>query len=210
MSNKLQRKGALKKGKSKKKGVSKQNVVKGKRKRVTFADDNALDDHDTVNDEANDVEMEETIHTTSKAAKRQNRSSGSGHEGRKKSLKGAGGFKKGMKVSTLTSRCDGDNPGSYSKGLDKRLSGTAVSIRKSGFVMVKWDIFNTTTPAHFSHLDTLPTKLTTETIVSIMMNLAEGAVLAKVPKDQQGAVPKNFFEALTRSDWRDWVASVKK
>ena len=63
MSNKLQRKGALKKGKSKKKGVSKQSIVKGKRKRVTFADDNTLDDHDMVNDEANDVEMEETTHT---------------------------------------------------------------------------------------------------------------------------------------------------
>ena len=207
MSNKLPRKGALKKGKSKKKGVSKQNIVKGKRKRVTFADDNNLDDHDMVNEEANDVE---TSHTTSKAAKRQNRSSGSGQKGRKKSLKGAGGFKKGMRVSILTSRYDGNNPGSYSKGLDKRLCGTVVSIRKSGFVMVKWDISNTTTPAHFSHLDTLPTKLTTEMMVSIMMNLTEGAVLTRVPKDQQGAVPRNFFEALTRSDWRDWVASVKK
>jgi hypothetical protein len=47
-------------------------------------------------------------------------------------------------------------------------------------------------------------------IAAIMMCLEIGSVPSFKPADQKGAWPKDFLEALTRSDWRDWVAAVKK
>ena len=47
-------------------------------------------------------------------------------------------------------------------------------------------------------------------IASIMMALEIGSIPSFKPADQSGAWPKDFFDALLRSDWRDWVAAVKK
>jgi hypothetical protein len=47
-------------------------------------------------------------------------------------------------------------------------------------------------------------------VASIMQALEIGSVPSYCPADQSGDWPKNFFDALIKSDWRDWVSAVRK
>ena len=50
-------------------------------------------------------------------------------------------------------------------------------------------------------------KVSVETILTVLGDTTE---LKTRPEDQEGNWPSNFFEALVRSDWREWVSAVKK
>ena len=49
-----------------------------------------------------------------------------------------------------------------------------------------------------------------ESINSIMMALEIGSIPSFKPNDQDGAWPKNFLEALIRSDWGECILAVQK
>ena len=72
--------------------------------------------------------------------------------------------------------------------------------------MVLWD-GDTSPYTHYTTLERIPDKLTSS---SVMLALEVGATTSTGPSDLKSAWPKDFFEALVRSDWRAWVAAVKK
>ena len=115
---------------------------------------------------------------------------------------------KGDVVSTATTNFDGKNPGSYSSGMPDRLLGRVVSRSKTGGnVKVKGDVDGCVCSMHWTHLHLEVPKVSVETMLTI---LGEASQLKSHPDDQDDAWPTNFFDALTRSDWRDWVLAVKK
>jgi hypothetical protein len=49
-----------------------------------------------------------------------------------------------------------------------------------------------------------------QTFYSIMATLEVGCALKRAEESEEANWPKDFFEALVRSDWRDWVVAVQK
>ena len=50
----------------------------------------------------------------------------------------------------------------------------------------------------------------TQTFYTIMATLEVGSALKRSEENEEANWPKDFFEALIRSDWRDWVLAVQK
>jgi hypothetical protein len=50
----------------------------------------------------------------------------------------------------------------------------------------------------------------TQTLYTIMATLEVGSALKRSEENEEANWPKDFFEALIRSDWRDWVLAVQK
>jgi hypothetical protein len=50
----------------------------------------------------------------------------------------------------------------------------------------------------------------TQTFYTIMATLEVGSALKRSEEDEEANWPKDFFEALIRRDWRDWVLAVQK
>ena len=48
------------------------------------------------------------------------------------------------------------------------------------------------------------------TIMAILMALEVGSTPSFRPSYQEGAWPKNFFDAIIRSDWKRWILAVRK
>ena len=49
-----------------------------------------------------------------------------------------------------------------------------------------------------------------QTCFTIMATLAVGSALKRSEGHEETSWPKDFFEALARDDWRDWVVAVQK
>jgi hypothetical protein len=47
-------------------------------------------------------------------------------------------------------------------------------------------------------------------LMTVMAALEVGSVLKKSGESEEASWPKDFFEALVRNDWRDWVEAVQK
>ena len=116
---------------------------------------------------------------------------------------------KGTRVKVRSTRFDGSEKGSYSHDKPTWLHGSVIS-RDHGMVDVVWDIDNTVTRSSAHHLDVCTTKEIKTTTASIMVMLEVGAELEYTHTDLKAAWPKDFIEAMSRSDWRDWVEAVKK
>ena len=186
----------LKRGKKpKSSGMSQGNVLKGKRARKNPKHDAAVDaavDMEVDDDASIEVEGGEAVLPD-------------------RGLKVGTAVKKLIKgdvVSIETIRFDGDEPGSYSTGKPDRLHGIVLSRgKKNGTYSVKWDIDKENAVSHWTHLRLEVPKVCVETILAVLGDASE---LKSKPDDMSGDWPKNFFEALVRSDWRDWVLAVKK
>ncbi len=50
----------------------------------------------------------------------------------------------------------------------------------------------------------------TQTFYTIMASLEVGSALKRSEENEETTWPKDFFEALVRNDWRDWVLAVQK
>jgi hypothetical protein len=116
--------------------------------------------------------------------------------------------KLGTRVAAAATLFDGDIPGSYSTGKPTMLYGTMSKKAKRGMVLVKWDIDGLTTALHHSLLKTV--LFEKKTSATVMAAIAEGVELQYEHSDKKLPWPKNFFEALTRTDWRQWVEAVRK
>jgi hypothetical protein len=49
-----------------------------------------------------------------------------------------------------------------------------------------------------------------QTFYSVMATLEVGSALKRSEESEEASWPKDFFEALVRNDWRDWVVAVQK
>ena len=118
-------------------------------------------------------------------------------------------IREGMRVKVRSTRFDGDVKGSYSHDKPMWLQGTVIKV-KDGLIEVIWDIDNTITSSTAHHLTICNKSQNKTTTATIMAMLEVGAELQYTHTDLKGAWPKDFVEAVARSDWRDWVAAVKK
>ena len=125
-------------------------------------------------------------------------------------------LKLGMKVKIQSRRFDGNVEGSYSYDKPKWLAGTIVKINK-GRVEVQWDIDGETVEVSAHYLTPWYSKdhkkiekSNKQTTSTVMAMLEVGAELKHSNDDLKSAWPKDFVEAIARSDWREWVAAVKK
>ena len=112
-------------------------------------------------------------------------------------------------VSVASTMFDGTKPGSFSKGRPDRCFGTVVSKENlaNGRCAVlfveddeKWDCL-------YRECRVEKKKLTTEVTLPCM--LIEGTEARHEAQDK-ALWPKNFFEALCKSDWRKWIEAMKK
>ena len=195
--------GQLKRGKGvKRSGISESNIVKGRRPRKQTKRDEVI--ADSALEAATSVPENAMVELSGKNNDVDNRSEFVGKPVRK--------LLKGDVVSIDTKQFDGDVPGSYSAGKPARTFGRVQrKSRKRGVYLVRWDA-DDTNPAqdfecHWSHMVLEIPKVSVETILTVLGDTTE---LKTRPEDQEGNWPSNFFEALVRSDWREWVSAVKK
>ena len=123
----------------------------------------------------------------------------------RKRVKKKTGYLKGERVRIRSSAFDGAVPGSYSSGQPEWVGGT-VTNSHDGVTTVLWD-GDTDTFTHYTPLERIPDKMCSS---SVMLALEVGATTATGPADLKQPWPKDFFDALVRSDWRAWVTAVKK
>ena len=117
---------------------------------------------------------------------------------------------KGVRVSVPTKIFDGDTPGSWSTGKPRLTYGIIHKVEEGRQVEILWDGESKLDPAYFPYyvdVTPAPYKVDIDTVMSI---LELGGVPEFETKAQKTSWPKDFFEALLRDDWRDWVESIKK
>jgi hypothetical protein len=121
-------------------------------------------------------------------------------------------------VSAEPTLFDGDVPGSYSNDHPERCFGRAEYIEKSGLVNVRWLEGDVMLPARLKDLQREKSAVTSAQIklearkwddASVLVCLMEGEKIA-FDVNAKEAWPNNFFDALARSDWREWVEAMKK
>jgi hypothetical protein len=115
----------------------------------------------------------------------------------------------GSRVAIDPKQFDGNEPGSYSWGKPSVIYGTLTKKGKAGVMHVRWDIDGKLAKSHWKHLEAVVgrEKNTAETI---MASIVRGAALQYESSDKKLPWPKNFFDALLRSDWRRWVEATQK
>ena len=74
---------------------------------------------------------------------------------------------------------------------------------------VLWDGDDDSMTSHWQHLE-LVTGAEKTTCYAMLAAIAQGSKLQHEHSDKSLPWPKTFFDALLRSDWRDWVAATKK
>jgi hypothetical protein len=128
---------------------------------------------------------------------------------KKKKVKSVGPFQLqvGDAVSAMAEIFDGDRPGSYSKKNPGKAFGVVV---KTGFkkkvVQVKWSD-DSKNLVKVDDLKLEKRKVDVMFIVSVLVM----EVLKKPPDPNDKSLwPRDFFEALTMPDWREWILAVKK
>ena len=127
----------------------------------------------------------------------------------------------GARVEIDTTRFDGVDPGSYSKGKPAVMEGTIIGKKSGGVVTVRWHDGDVT-DSHWSHLRSKGLKATVEAMLMAAECMGVYASMAvkgdgvlciseeamDVAKDV--APPRNFFECLLRDDWKHWLESIRR
>ena len=136
--------------------------------------------------------------------------------------KGKGGSKKGAKlakkkgcifsvgdlISCDPAVFDGGTPGSFSDGRTDRCYGVVTRLlKKKSKIEVHFTEDGEKEMMPYSECRIEKKAMSTEVLLVCMM--LEGKRPLYGNSDTKDW-PKNFFEALCKSDWRDWVAAVKK
>ena len=117
---------------------------------------------------------------------------------------------KGMRVSVPTKIFDGDIPGSWSSGKPRLTYGIISKVEEGRQVEVLWDGDSKLDPAYFPYyVDVTPAPYKVD--IDVIMSMLElGGIPEFESKAQKSSWPKDFFEAMLRDDWRDWIGSIKK
>ena len=191
-------KGQLKVGKKSHNGnVNKKNIVNGKRRKAVH-----------FQDEIHNNSMNETPSTpaiTTPFAPLYSK-----QIGESKSVKNGGAKSSRIAIGDLVSlpseAFDGNVRGSFSDDHPDKCIGKVLEIDSKGLVMVQWLEDDEVSPAR---LKDLTLEVRKKTIANIIVLLVEGEQVAFEAADKK-KFPKNLFELLVKSDWRKWVAAVKK
>jgi hypothetical protein len=102
---------------------------------------------------------------------------------------------------------DGDKPGSYSRDNPELQVGEVIKVwNGKGIAQIKW-LDGSKPYQKLCDLMIKKMKNVAAYIVGIMM--ACGPKKAEDPNDKN-LWPKDFFQAMIRPDWREWIAAVKK
>ena len=118
-------------------------------------------------------------------------------------------FKVGDTITASSKLFDGDEPGSYSSAHPQLQIGSVVKNWSSkGVVQVKW-IDGTKSYQKAEDLTLQKRKDVAAYLVVVMMMMAAGPKKESDPNDKS-LLPKDFFQAMCKPDWREWVAAVKK
>jgi hypothetical protein len=115
-------------------------------------------------------------------------------------------IRKGDIVSLPSTAFDGDDPGSYSSGHPDVCFGQVLKVKKNGLASVKWLEDGSIQDVRMRDLTREVKKLT---LASIIVLLVEGEHVAFQSREKS-IMPKNFFEAMVKADWRLWVEAVKR
>ena len=111
-------------------------------------------------------------------------------------------------VSCSPTLFDGETPGSWSKENPKRCLGVVTKRWKQGkLLQVRWNGEDELSKVLQTDVRVEKKKSTVATILAVL--LVEGQV-AKFEASDKSKWPIDFFEALVKSDWREWIAAVKK
>jgi hypothetical protein len=103
-----------------------------------------------------------------------------------------------------------ETPGSYSSKYPANVFGTVKGINKKGIATIVWTEDKSTNECRLRDLTVERRKSKARDLVNhIVAYLVEGEAVSFKPKNENDW-PKDFFEALVRSDWRKWVEAVKK
>jgi hypothetical protein len=103
---------------------------------------------------------------------------------------------------------DGDTPGSWSKENPERCLGVVTKRWKQGkLLQVRWRGGDELSRVLHKDIRVEKKKSNVATILAVL--LVEGQV-AKFEAADKSKWPKDFFEALVKSDWREWISAVKK
>ena len=167
-------KGQLKVGKQTKMKVDVANILQGKRKRASLADDK--------------------IEPSKKKA-------------RDKSMRAKFGLKPGDVVSVAPEVFDGKVPGSYSKQNPKRCFGVVKQVlTKRKLAQVEYD-----DGSKYLHKceELRIEKLKVDAAYMVTIMIVNALKKPKDPLDKDGW-PKDFFDAMISSDWREWILAIKK
>ena len=116
-------------------------------------------------------------------------------------------FNVGDTISADPKLFDGDQPGSFSDENPELQIGEIVKVwQGKGIAQVKW-LDRTKSYQNFSDLKIEKMKDVAAYMVAVMV----AAVLRKEadPNDKE-SWPKDFFQAMIKPDWREWIAAVKK
>ena len=177
-------------------------VTKGSLKTTKWKDEGMISEDNILTGKRNHASVNSDV-TKSKSKSGKNKKI-------KKSLnKKSQKIREGVRVKVRSTRFDGDVKGSYSHDKPTWLQGTVTSVN-DGLIEVIWDIDNTITSSTAHHLTLCNKNQNKTTTATIMAMLEVGSELQYSHTDLKGAWPKDFVEAVARSDWRDWVAAVKK
>ena len=113
-------------------------------------------------------------------------------------------------ISASPTVFDGDEPGSWSNEKPARCYGIVTKTLAGGKVLqVRWTEGDgtSTTKVRTRDVRTERKKATAEAVLSVMLVEGEKAHFEAADKSKW---PTDFFQALVKSDWRDWVSAVKK
>jgi hypothetical protein len=115
-------------------------------------------------------------------------------------------FSVGDTVTADSKLFDGDKPGSYSKDHPELQVGEVIKVwNNKGIAQIKW-LDGSKSYQKLADLMMQKLKNVAAYIVGIMM--VSGPKKAEDPNDKN-LWPKDFFQAMIRPDWREWISAVK-
>jgi hypothetical protein len=126
-----------------------------------------------------------------------------------KKKKGSGpfGLKIGDCVSVGNEVFDGKDPGSYSKDNPGRSNGVVVQIwKRKNIAQVEWEDES----KNLLRVDDLQLEKSKVDVMFIVTAIMMDVIKKPPDPNDKTLWPRDFFEALTMPDWRDWIMAVKK
>jgi hypothetical protein len=126
-----------------------------------------------------------------------------------KRISKSNGIKVGDTITANSKLFDGDSPGSYSSEHPELQIGSITKTWKSkGVAQVKW-LDGSKTYQKMEDLTLQKRKDVAAYLVGVMVMMAAGPMKESDPNDKS-LWPKDFFQAMCKPDWMEWIAAVKK
>jgi hypothetical protein len=114
-------------------------------------------------------------------------------------------------VSVSPTIFDGEEPGSYSGDNPDRVFGIVTQVWKRkklpDLLQIRWADNSGSSQVMMKDATVIKKKVTEATILAVMLVVGQQA---QYEASDKSTWPKDFFQALVKSDWRSWIEAVKK